>query len=181
MFAFANCQNVPTKHEKETIFKENLKKITSKKDSLKNAKTAIVEAEVEVVDTIVVPKGKFKPFKTNAHASYSNRLDRSVCRRRTHRVRIASSPRSMPVNASASVVNRSSAIPCASLARQFAVAGAMTNTSARRAKPMCSPMKCSTGANVPRGTGRPVRASNVVAPMNRRAERVITTETPAPA
>ena len=70
MFAFANCQNVPTKHEKETIFKENLKKITSKKDSLKNAKTAIVEAEVEVVDTIVVPKGKFKPFKTNAHASY---------------------------------------------------------------------------------------------------------------
>ncbi len=66
-----NGQTIPSiKHEKETTFKENLKKITTKKDSLKNAKTAIVEAEVEAVDTIIVPKGKYKPFKTNAHASY---------------------------------------------------------------------------------------------------------------
>ena len=71
MFALANCQTIPTtKLEKETLAKENLKKITAKKDSIKNAKIKLTELETEYVDTIVVPKGKFKPFKTNAHASY---------------------------------------------------------------------------------------------------------------
>lgn len=71
IFVLANCQNVQTTiNEKETVFKENFKKITSKKDSIKNAKTIIVETQPEIIDTIIVPKGKYKPFKTNAHASY---------------------------------------------------------------------------------------------------------------
>jgi rare lipoprotein A len=68
----AHCQTAPAiKHEKETFFKENIKKIITKKDSIKNTKIkVVVEVEPEYIDTIVVPKGKFKPFKTNAHASY---------------------------------------------------------------------------------------------------------------
>ena len=71
IIAFANCQTIPvTKNEKETAFKENLKKITAKKDSIKTAKITVTAVEPEVVDTVFVPKGKYKPFKTNAHASY---------------------------------------------------------------------------------------------------------------
>lgn len=67
----ANCQTIPAiKHEKEVAFKENIKNIINKKDSLKNNKTIITDVAAEVIDTIVVPKGKYKPFKTNAHASY---------------------------------------------------------------------------------------------------------------
>ena len=62
------CQII--KHEKETAFKDNIKKIIYKKDSIKAAKTMVTNNVLEVVDTIVVPKGKFKPYKTNAHASY---------------------------------------------------------------------------------------------------------------
>ncbi len=71
IIGIANSQAIPTtKHEKEVAFKQNLKKIINKKDSIKNAKIKLTELETEYVDTIVVPKGKFKPFKTNAHASY---------------------------------------------------------------------------------------------------------------
>lgn len=71
IIGIANCQTIPTtKHEKETAFKENLKKIALKKDSLKNTKLVVSETQLVIIDTIVVPKGKFKPFKTNAHASY---------------------------------------------------------------------------------------------------------------
>ena len=66
-FGIANSQTIPvTKHENEAAFKENIKKIISKKDSLKNSTIT----QTEVKDTIIVPKGKYKPFMTNAHASY---------------------------------------------------------------------------------------------------------------
>ena len=57
------------KHENATAFKDNIKKIIAKKDSIKATKTAIVAKEI-FIDSIVVPKGTFKPFKLNAHASY---------------------------------------------------------------------------------------------------------------
>jgi rare lipoprotein A len=62
----ANSQTI--QHEKETGFKENIKKIIARKDSIKASK--IIVDNDAFVDTIVVPKGKYKPFKTNAHASY---------------------------------------------------------------------------------------------------------------
>lgn len=71
IIGIANCQTISTaKPEKETLAKDNLKKNSAKKDSLKNAKTIVAETQTEKIDTIIVPKGKFKPFKTNAHASY---------------------------------------------------------------------------------------------------------------
>ena len=67
MYGFANSQTASvTKNETEVIFKDNIKKIISKKDSLKN----IEITPTEIKDTIVVAKGKYKPFKTSAHASY---------------------------------------------------------------------------------------------------------------
>ena len=71
IFGLANAQSpaTTTNHENETAFKQNLKRIVAKKDSVKAAKNAVAAKEV-YVDTIVVPKGTFKPFKTNAHASY---------------------------------------------------------------------------------------------------------------
>ena len=63
-----NCQTI--KHEKETAFKDNIKKIINKKDSIKAAKIIAANTVLKTVDSIVVPKGKFKPYKTNAHASY---------------------------------------------------------------------------------------------------------------
>ena len=66
-FGIANSQTIPvTKPENEAAFKENIKKIISKKDSIKNS--AITQTEIR--DTIIVPKGNYKPFMTNAHASY---------------------------------------------------------------------------------------------------------------
>lgn len=63
IFGFANAQTKTTNQNKEP-----LKKGITAKDSLKLAKpTPATEA---VLDTIIVPKGRFKPFKTNAHASY---------------------------------------------------------------------------------------------------------------
>ncbi len=70
IIGLANCQIIPAKNlEKETAIKENLTKIITKKDSIKQAKAIVAEPETPV-DTVVVPKGKYKPFKTNAHASY---------------------------------------------------------------------------------------------------------------
>ncbi len=68
---FVNCQTItPISPEKEIANKENLKKIISQQDSLKAAKIIVALTKSEILDTIVVPKGKYKPFKTNAHASY---------------------------------------------------------------------------------------------------------------
>src|SRR5579863_2030779 len=94
---------------------------------------------------------------------------------------IAGAASTGPVKARYSVESRSSARPCANLARQSALAGATTSNCARRARPMCSPSGCSRGEKSLVCTGRFVSASNVVAPMNFCAARVITTETEAPA
>ena len=39
------------------------------KDSI-DLKKAIINVNEVLIDSVIVPKGKFKPFKTNAHASY---------------------------------------------------------------------------------------------------------------
>ena len=44
-------------------------KIKITKDSIDLKKAIISENEV-LIDSVIVPKGKFKPFKTSAHASY---------------------------------------------------------------------------------------------------------------
>ncbi len=42
-------------------------KLVVKKDTVERT---IVEKKLAILDSMVVPKGKYKPFKTNAHASY---------------------------------------------------------------------------------------------------------------
>ena len=44
-------------------------KIKITKDSI-DLKKAVVNTNEVLIDSVIVPKGKFKPFKTNAHASY---------------------------------------------------------------------------------------------------------------
>jgi hypothetical protein len=74
---------------------------------------------------------------------------------------------------------RSSARPITARARKSAVAGATTTTWAARARRMWSrawPEAISAVC-----TGRPVRASKVMAPMNSCAAALMTTSTSAPA
>ncbi len=81
--------------------------------------------------------------------------------------------------ASSSVeVNRSSAIPCASFASVFAVAGATTATSASCASRTCGTPPDASHRSV--YTRCSESAANVAGPTNRSAERVITTRTVAP-
>ena len=83
--------------------------------------------------------------------------------------------------ASAVQVRRSSAIPCASLAMTFAVAGAITRVSAISASETCSIENGLERSNISMATGCPVRARNVAGVTSFEALSVITvcTETPA--
>jgi hypothetical protein len=86
--------------------------------------------------------------------------------------------------ASASVVRRLSARPCASLAIVFAVAGAITSRSAAWASPTCAMCVGSPSpgaAHRSAYTGRPVSAWKVSGATKRIAASVITTSTRAPA
>ena len=82
------------------------------------------------------------------------------------------------VMARAVVDSRSSAMPFASFARQFAEAGAMTYTSAHFASDMCS--RDFLGSKVSVTTGLPLRVSKVSGGTNLAACSVSTTRTCAP-
>ena len=75
--------------------------------------------------------------------------------------------------------SRSSPRPCASLASTLAVAGAITATSASRARRTCTMRWASV--KTPAGTGRPVSPSNVAGPTISAAAAVRTACTVAPA
>src|SRR5437588_5284295 len=76
-------------------------------------------------------------------------------------------------------VSKSSAIPNASFAITFAVAGAITTTSASCAMRTCRTLSGSSNTSV--RTGLPESAANVASPTNLVAPAVITTCTSAPA
>jgi rare lipoprotein A len=63
--AFANCQ---IKKTKTVSLNEISKRNIVLKDTIKPAKPLLVESNI-IADSLI-PTGKFKPFKTNAHASY---------------------------------------------------------------------------------------------------------------
>ena len=79
------------------------------------------------------------------------------------------------------VVTISSAMPCAALAMTFAVAGAITNTSAALASEMCSTSHAKLRSNVSTTVRYPDSVSNVIGEMNCVADSVISTRTAAPA
>ena len=83
--------------------------------------------------------------------------------------------------ASATVVARSSAIPCASRARMSPVAGAITNSSAQSASSMCPMVDSCCRSNVSVATGCCESACRVSGVMNFCAALVMTTRTSAPA
>ena len=78
------------------------------------------------------------------------------------------------------VVSRSSAAPCAALARKSAEAGATTIRSARAVSSMWAPSGYRPGSKLRVATGRPVSAAKVATPMNFRALLVTTAVTPTP-
>ena len=82
--------------------------------------------------------------------------------------------------ASSSVVRKSSAIPCAALARTFAVAGATTRAWARSASATCSTASGLCGSKRLDSTARPESVRNVSGPTNSRACSERHTVTPAP-
>ena len=88
------------------------------------------------------------------------------------------------VRASTSVDSRSSASPCAVLARKWADAGATTIASAPRVRSMCGIALSTRPPSSPHwsvNTGWPDSACIVVGVTNSCAARVITTRTDAPA
>ena len=49
---------------------QKVEKITTPVDTIKKGKEIALESNDEIVDTLIVEKGKFKLHKKNAHASY---------------------------------------------------------------------------------------------------------------
>jgi hypothetical protein len=82
-----------------------------------------------------------------------------------------------PVLARAAQVRRSSAMPTASLAITLAVHGAMTKTSPRSARAICSGRHVSRSANMSKATALCESVRKVSSPTNSVAARVMTTET----
>ena len=82
--------------------------------------------------------------------------------------------------ASSVVVTISSAMPCAALAITFAVAGAMTNTSAALASEICSTSHGKLRSKVSTTARLPESVSNVMGEMNCAADSVMSTRTSAP-
>ena len=79
------------------------------------------------------------------------------------------------VTASSVVVSMSSAMPAAALAMMFAVAGAMSTRSAKRARAMCSTFQCAGSSHMSSDTGCPVISRKVSGVTKWAASFVMTT------